>query len=357
MLRVYVRAAMLKVMGVDDYLSIGAMACSVGVLICFVGETKLGVGRRSRDISTQALSKIDHWMFFHSLMVTIGISLVKISIAFFLLRLVQAKAYKRFLVGMIVFLTLFCLSCAGTLIFACIPVSAQWNFAQKATAKCFSINTFTAIGLYNSTVNIITDVLFAVLPVPMVWNLQVNKRTKVTLTLILGLGFFACAASIVKTVLQSKVLSTPDPFRNDSYYIWNDIELNVGILAASLPTLRPLFSSLIDSTKAFITSGGRTGMKSGAGTRGTKHRDTAKYYAQQNSIGLNSLPSGADQFRGNEFRGDKYRGKDFSKGQNIVTVTAGRSDNDSEEGILPPHDAGLERISVKKEYGVAWEAV
>lgn len=162
----------------------------------------------------------------------------------------------------------------------------------------------------------------------------------------------ACAASIVKTVLQSKVLKSPDPFRTDSYAIWNDIELNVGILAASLPTLRPLFTSLIDSTKAFITSGGRSANKSGAGTRGTKHRDTSKYYAQKNSIGLNSLPSGVDQFGG-----DKYQAKDFSKGQNFVTVTAGRSDDDSEEGILPPHEAGPERISVKKDYGVAWEAV
>ena len=38
-------------------------------------------------------------------------------------------------------------------------------------------------------VNIVTDVVFALLPIPVVWKLQVNKRTKITLTVILGLGF------------------------------------------------------------------------------------------------------------------------------------------------------------------------
>lgn len=38
-------------------------------------------------------------------------------------------------------------------------------------------------------VNILTDVLFASLPIPMVWNLQVNMRTKITLLAILSLGY------------------------------------------------------------------------------------------------------------------------------------------------------------------------
>jgi hypothetical protein len=42
-----------------------------------------------------------HWQFFHNLLVMIGISLVKISIAFFLLRLVISRPYKIFLISMI----------------------------------------------------------------------------------------------------------------------------------------------------------------------------------------------------------------------------------------------------------------
>jgi ABC-type spermidine/putrescine transport system permease subunit II len=49
-----------------------------------------------------------------------------------------------------VFLILFTIPCAETLIFSCVPVAASWSFSLKAYAKCFSKNTFTAIGLNNS---------------------------------------------------------------------------------------------------------------------------------------------------------------------------------------------------------------
>jgi len=40
-----------------------------------------------------------------------------------------------------------------------------------------------------TAVNIVTDIILAVLPVPLVWNLQLSKRAKTTLIVILGLGF------------------------------------------------------------------------------------------------------------------------------------------------------------------------
>lgn len=72
------------------------------------------------------------------------------------------------------------------------------------------MNTFRNIGMFNSIVNIITDFLFASLPVPLIWELQVNLRTKLTLASILSLGFFASAAAIVKCVKQWNVLEDPD---------------------------------------------------------------------------------------------------------------------------------------------------
>jgi len=49
-----------------------------------------------------------------------------------------------------------------------------------------------------TVVNIVTDIILAVLPVPVVWNLQLNKRTKATLIVILGLGFlYACTLADV----------------------------------------------------------------------------------------------------------------------------------------------------------------
>jgi hypothetical protein len=55
----------------------------------------------SMAIPLSELGKLLHWQFYHSLIVMFGISLIKVSIACFLLRLVAGKAYKIFLYCMI----------------------------------------------------------------------------------------------------------------------------------------------------------------------------------------------------------------------------------------------------------------
>jgi len=102
-------------------------------------------------MSLESLSKGNHWLYFHSLIVMVGISLVKMSVAFFLRRFTASKKHKQFLLGCVIFLIAFTLACAGTLIFNCgTTVSANWNFALRARTHCFSNNTFRNIGIFNS---------------------------------------------------------------------------------------------------------------------------------------------------------------------------------------------------------------
>lgn len=121
--------------------------------------------------------------------------------------------------------------------------------------------------------NIITDVLFATLPIPLIWKLQINMRTKISLIAVLSLGWFACAAAIVKAALQYRILEDPDWSVHDSFMIWNYIELTIGIVAASLPALRPLFNWALNTAKA-LSSEGRTRM-TGRGTTSFGYRTMA----------------------------------------------------------------------------------
>ncbi|KAH8808753.1 phosphatidylserine decarboxylase [Xylogone sp. PMI_703] len=339
MARIYVRTMMLKTFGADDYIISAAMICSILVFVCFVGETHHGLGWHTADISLQMMIDLEHWSFFFSLAVTIGISLVKISIGFFLLRLIPGKKQKWFLWGMIVFLVAFTLACVGTLIFSCVPVDANWDSTKKPTAKCFSNNTYTAIGLFNSCVNIVTDVVFALLPVPIVWNLQVNLRTRITLIGILGLGFFACACSIVKAVLQSRFLQTPDWTWSDSYFVWNAVELNIGIIAACLPALRPLFAFILETTKSLTTRRG------GSSSNNTKKH---KYYMQEDGIGLGTI-SGSSRMR-TQADQDKYDVKVTTLSRQERGVKFGDEDysidNKSDDNILPPNGGITKTVNV-----------
>lgn len=50
-------------------------------------------------------------------------------------------------------------------------------------SPCYILTEWVAV------VNILTDVLFATMPIPLVWQLQLNTRTKLSLITILSLGY------------------------------------------------------------------------------------------------------------------------------------------------------------------------
>ncbi|KAH6870466.1 hypothetical protein BKA58DRAFT_440014 [Alternaria rosae] len=79
----------------------------------------------------------------------------------------------------------------------------------------------------NSAFNIFTDVCFATLPIPIVWNLQMSSRMKTSLIAVLSLGYI-----------------------NNNVRFWGFIQLNVGIIAASIPTLKPLLRKISNSTNS-----------------------------------------------------------------------------------------------------------
>lgn len=100
--------------------------------------------------------KFSRILYVHSILIMFGISTVKISIAFFLLRLSTRSQYSKFLYGVMIFICLMTTACAMTLIFQCLPVEAAWDSTLRpppfgtGNAKCYSMTIFRNLGLMNS---------------------------------------------------------------------------------------------------------------------------------------------------------------------------------------------------------------
>jgi hypothetical protein len=116
-LRCYVRAVMLKSFGKDDWTMLFAFAFATATFVVYAEQTKVGLGKH---LSVMRMDAEGQRQFLRlrqvqSIIVGIGVGLVKISIACFLLRLVTRKAYVWFLRGFIMFMVLFTTACIGTL--------------------------------------------------------------------------------------------------------------------------------------------------------------------------------------------------------------------------------------------------
>lgn len=355
LLRAYVRTVMLRVFGVDDALMLVAIILAVTVFALFVQGTHYGIGKHIFAISPQQFSSVFYLLFWQGLLVVSAVSFVKLSIAFFLLRLAQRTQYRRFLYGVVVFLILFTFVSCGPIIFQYRPVAAAWNFSLRppplgtGTGKCMDINVFGKIGVFNSSINAFTDVLFAALPIPMIWTLKINFRTKTSLIGILSLGFLACFAAIYKTPLQYHFFEDTDPTGHGAWFwVWQIIELTLGIISASLPSLKPLFNWFLETAKAFTTnSRSRTGTQNS----GFKRNSSLNYFKSDTfkskndgAFELASVTASERTENGGTGRGrDMYSVKVTGEGWD-----AEKGRYESDEAILPIQGGDGNEIMVTK---------
>ena len=74
-------------------------------------------------------------------------------------------------------------------IFQCWPVHAFWDRTVINDATCIPKDTYYVLALLFVVVNTFTDLVFATLPVYMVWSIRLDTRTKISVIVVLSLGY------------------------------------------------------------------------------------------------------------------------------------------------------------------------
>lgn len=110
----------------------------------------------------------------------------KVSIGFFLLRVTVAKIQRQIIYGVICTTVVVGIVFLFVTVFECTPVSYFWNRNQNG--RCLNMDVIIGLTYFYSVVNAICDFTFGLLPIFLVWNLQMDRRVKIVLIPILGMG-------------------------------------------------------------------------------------------------------------------------------------------------------------------------
>jgi|SRR5688572_21293929 hypothetical protein len=113
--------------------------------------------------------------------------LSKISIGWFLLRVTTQKIHTWIIYAAMVAT---CVSGAVfffVALFQCNPVPFFWN-KSIVGGTCISMDVIIALTILFCVASVLSDFTFAILPGLIVWNLQLNKRTKFLLIPLLAMG-------------------------------------------------------------------------------------------------------------------------------------------------------------------------
>lgn len=122
----------------------------------------------------------------------------------------------------------------------CQPIHAAWDL----DGRCLSRGAKEGIVLVQAIISVVSDFAFAAFPILILWRVQIDLKTKIGLWCLMCLGFFTGACCLVRTVLNNEALPADETYDGIINWIWRLFEVTIGIIAACIPTLRPLYRVL-----------------------------------------------------------------------------------------------------------------
>jgi hypothetical protein len=116
-------------------------------------------------------------------------ALIRTSIAVFLLRIAAVRAHKYIIYGNLLSIWILATVYFFTLLFQCNPVSYFYEQVLGHPGSCIDPDIVPRATIAQSVISAITDFILALLPISILWDIRLNKRTKAGVAALLGLGF------------------------------------------------------------------------------------------------------------------------------------------------------------------------
>ncbi|KAF2799237.1 hypothetical protein K505DRAFT_266182 [Melanomma pulvis-pyrius CBS 109.77] len=230
----------------EDWFMIPAWILMLGLCANVICSVKLGrVGRHQAYVLEFEPKAIVSWaqtLFVTELIYGLLMALEKTAILLLYLRLFQIHRWVRLTTyALITFIWMWGIIESLVAIFQCKPVAFQWNKNLEGT--CIDQIAYYR---YVRVPNVVHDIVMLVLPMPVVWKMQIAVRQKLALICIFSLGSIGCIASFISMVLFFRL----DAFSDNTWasvqlMSWTLAEPGVIFICACLPALWPLMLSFM----------------------------------------------------------------------------------------------------------------
>ncbi|KAF2652475.1 MFS monosaccharide transporter-like protein [Lophiostoma macrostomum CBS 122681] len=262
-LRLISRFAIVRKPGYDDYFMILAWLLAFGTSFSICYGTAVGLGRHEENVLPEWETPMKKSAYVFSVLYNPALMATKTSILMFYLTLSQTqKIFRWATIATLVVVNAGGLGMMFSNVFQCTPVAAAWATPVPDSASCSNIVT---IYLSSAPLNIITDLAILFLPMPILTSMRLPKKQKTILVITFGFGVFVAVVDVVRIAyLQSAARTnlqnaqqhhdgdgTDSRNVNDfSWYaslsfMWSAIEINVGIMCACVPALKPVISRFL----------------------------------------------------------------------------------------------------------------
>ncbi|KAH7405954.1 hypothetical protein DE146DRAFT_428840 [Phaeosphaeria sp. MPI-PUGE-AT-0046c] len=256
-LRLYTRIVIKRWFGIDDIFIILALIFTIGLTtVVVLANQKYGWDRHVWDIPFSKFEPTSKIAMVAKCVFTGAASFTRLSLHCFYYRLVAdtGKSWFKWLIHLNVAYTLAILiSFPFIAVFMCSPVKAYWEIRVEA-GNCMDEGVAT---LVCGIINCVADFATTVTPLPLVWSLRMPARQRLAVGFLFGLGIIVTGAGIVRTWYIYRSLFGEYDQTWYAYPLWiaAAIEIDLGVICASAPVLRPLLAKIPFSLSETFSGG------------------------------------------------------------------------------------------------------
>lgn len=240
--RYYVRLRIVQEhrLRVDDWLILITYVLAIcNSCFCTI-SVHYGLGRHVQFLEPQQVLFAIKYVYLCEFFSIMSPGIGRISYAFLLLEIIPPTLWrKRFLWSIISAQFVVDVGCIIVSFSQCQPIEGFWEGGPNA--HCWPAIIQEYAGFFQGSVCSLVDLLLAGFPASLFWSLKMKVSTKVSLSFLMGLGVFAMICSIIKTIQLRAIAEKDDPtYGMCVLAIWWTLEAYMVLIAASIPTLRPL---------------------------------------------------------------------------------------------------------------------
>ncbi|KAM3076961.1 hypothetical protein ACMFMG_003572 [Clarireedia jacksonii] len=311
-------------LGADDYCIIAAWVLGAAFDLDPINQVKYGLGQHIYDLPDPTiLTGSLELYYFGELLYYICVSVTKMAILFLYLRLATSKTFRKLVWCVMGFVILTALSSCLASIFQCTPIKKSWSLDKHSPGHCINVN---ALFYANASLDIFQDLVIYILPMNMLYHIQIPKRQKYALMLVFAVGGFVVVTGAIRLYYLQGAQASDDPsYDNVGGAVWSSIESNIGIVCASLPHFKPLIDRFLPSLMGRTRGGSK--VKGNSAPSGSNLAQ-GSYIRQPHNAEYELERGGAPKWK------DTYQGK---YEENIVNNIEGGdtvySAHDSEEHL------------------------
>ncbi|XP_014554212.1 hypothetical protein COCVIDRAFT_48775, partial [Bipolaris victoriae FI3] len=226
-------------MGLEDWTMIVATLLTlVHLSEALVGALQFNMGFRASTMSLKQVGGNIRLIVAMLVGYSAIVTLIKISILLVYRRLAYNKRFEDFCKRTIIVLATYQVVFTIVAAAQCVPLHKLWDFTDSVPGFCININAFYHA---SSSFHILIDIWILTLPIQLIRRIPRKPREKLALYINLGLGVVSMIASIIRFRFLYIFTTSDDPIYGFvPVNTWSMVEVNVGILCATLPILRPL---------------------------------------------------------------------------------------------------------------------